>query len=247
MIEALTSALGSSVDSLKSALSDLMNMVPKPDRVVIIPVKDYAPVPRPAGPIFFTMFGPENWNIQDEQERTPVAPASQTNAPAENHDSGPPKRTLSFDILIDGTGASGEKHEVAADVLWFQTTVGFNPDTHTSNKLIVIWGKFIFQCKLKSHTIKYTLFRSNGLPLRATISTVFEGDTSRVQSVVEAALQSPDLTHQRIIKTGDRIDNLCHSIYDSNIHYLSVAQANSLTTFRKLPIGQEMIFPPIEK
>ncbi|HMX38772.1 MAG TPA: hypothetical protein PKD78_00535, partial [Saprospiraceae bacterium] len=219
MIGALTSALGSAVTPLTNALNDLLNMVPMPDRVAIIPVKDYAPVPQLAGPIYFTMFGPENWNVQDEQERTPVAPASQTNAPAENRDSGPPKRTLSFDIIIDGTGATGEKREVVADLTWFQKTVGFNPTEHTSNKLVVIWGQFILQCKLKSQNVKYTLFRSNGIPLRATISAVFEGDTTRAQSVIEAAFQSPDLTHQRMVKTGDRIDNLCHSIYDSNIHY----------------------------
>lgn len=247
MIGALTSALGSGVNALTSAASSLLNMVPLPDRVTIIPVKDYAPTPSLAGPIFFTMFNPENWNVQEEQERTPVAPASQTNAPAQKQDDGPPKRTLSFDIIIDGTGASGEKHEVTADVEWFKKTVGFNAEEHTSNKLIVIWGQFIFQCKLKSYNLKYTLFRANGIPLRATISVVFEGDTSRVQSIVEAALQSPDLTHQRTIKTGDRMDNLCHHIYDNNRHYFSVALANDLTSFRRLAPGTEIIFPPIEK
>jgi phage tail protein X len=247
MIGALTSALGSGVNALSGALSDLINMVPLPDRVTIIPVKKYAPVPELAGPMYFTMFNPENWSFQDVVPTTPVAPASQTNAPAEKKQSGPPQKKLSFDILIDGTGASGEKHEVLADIELFKKTVGYNPSEHTSNNLIVIWGEFIFQCILKSYTLKYTLFRANGVPLRATISVEFEGDASRTQSVIEAAFESADLTHRRTIRTGDRIDNLCQKIYDTNRHYLSVAEANGLTSFRNLPVGQEMFFPPVEK
>lgn len=247
MIGALTSALGSGVNALNNVLGDLVNLVPLPGRVTIIPVKDYSPIPVPNGPLYVTMFNPENWTYQDVAETTPVAPAGQTNAPAEKKPAGPPQKKLSFDILIDGTGASGEKREVLADVELFQKVTGFNSQTHRNNKLIVFWGQFIFQCVFKSATLKYTLFRANGVPLRATITVEFEGDASRAQSVIEAALQSADLTHRRTIKMGDRMDNLCHAIYDSNRHYLSVAQANDLTTFRKLPTGQEMFFPPLEK
>ncbi len=91
-------------------------------------------------------------------------------------------KKMSFDFLIDGTGASGDKRNVLLEVKKFEGVVmpskselnalaqGTKPELP---KLILIWGSFVFTCEIDSYAVNYTLFNSLGIPLRATISATF--------------------------------------------------------------------------
>jgi hypothetical protein len=239
MITQITTAIG-------SGLSGLMNLVPTPGKLTIISVSKYDPVPIPTGiPPYVAMFNPENWQIQ-EANRHNSTQALGENKAEQRYVSSDASR-LSFDLIIDGTGASGEKREVLADVAQLRLTTGFNGDEHRNNKFFIIWGSKTFRGVLESMTVKYTLFRPNGTPLRATVTMAFVEDVSRKKSLLEANLQSADLTHQRRVLKNDRLDLLCYYVYRDSRHYMEVARANGLTTFRKLPEGQELIYPPVEK
>lgn len=239
MISQITNAIG-------SGLSGLMNLVPTPGKLTIISVSDYDPVPIPTGiPPYIAMFNPENWQIQEANTHNNTQALGQHKA--ENRYVNTQASKLNFDLLIDGTGASGEKREVIADITQLRLTVGFNGDEHRNNKFFIIWGTKTFRGVLDSMSVKYTLFRPNGTPLRATVSLSFTEDTSRKKGLLEANLQSADLTHTRMVLKNDRLDLLCFYVYRDSRHYIEVARANGLTTFRKLPEGQELVFPPIEK
>ncbi len=232
------------VSVVSAGVNSLLNMVPEPGRLTIIPVSDYNKLTG-AGNMYVAMFNPEHWQTQDTVQ------FDDTQAPGSV---GPEKKfksvgakTLSFDLLIDGTGASGEKRDVLDDIALLQKTTGFNGAEHRSNMLYVIYGKLAFQGVLESMSIKYTLFKPDGTPLRATVSLSFGGDTPRLDGMLKFDLQSTDLTHRRMVKDHDRLDLLCHNIYRESRHYIEVAHANKLTTFRKLPVGTELYFPPVEK
>jgi hypothetical protein len=238
MIDQLTNAIGGGVGTL-------MNLVPAPGRLTIIPVKQYSPNPEPAGVPYVAMFNPENWELQEEQlfERTQATGQIRQ----EQQPQSIKAKKLAFELLIDGTGASGERREVLGDVESLRRTLGYNGDTHSPNKLFIIWGSQFFQCVMRTSRVRYTLFRPNGTPLRATVSLEFIEDTPRVLEVLLANNQSADLTRVRMVKQDERLDNLCNLVYDHPRFLLEVAKANSLTSFRQLPVGRELIFPPIEK
>jgi hypothetical protein len=228
-----------------AGLDKLMNIVPLPGKVTIIPVKNYAPVPLPIGEPYVAMFNPEQWSekekvvYQDDQEsgtRHEARQFSRVKSPK-----------LEFEILIDGTGASGEKKEVSKEINKLQKTVGYNGSKHRPNKLFVIWGKFVFQGVFESSDITYTLFRPNGTPLRAKIKLSFVRDVDQLTRQLEADDQSADLTHVRTLRDDERLDQLCNAIYDSPRFLLEVAKANGLTTFRMPMESQTIEFPPIEK
>ncbi|HEU6454372.1 MAG TPA: peptidoglycan-binding protein, partial [Roseateles sp.] len=65
--------------------------------------------------------------------------------------------------------------------------------------------------------------------------------------VAMAQDQSPDLTHKRVVKAGDRLPLLCNEIYGTPHLYLQVAAANGLDDFRNLAPGTQLFFPPLEK
>lgn len=155
---------------------------------------------------------------------------------------------LSLNFFLDGTGASGRPLDVQTAVEAFQKVTGYNGDIHRPNYLIVAWGSLqIKRCVLKSASIAYKLFRSDGVPLRAVISATFADNSDDQTRVATAQDQSPDLTHRRVVRAGDRLPALCRAIYGDARHYLRVAEANGLDDFRRLVPGSVLYFPPLEK
>lgn len=226
-------------------LGDLMNLVPTPGRLVIIPLTFATAIPAPAGPPYIAMFNPENWDMKTNIVYYPKVKEGNDGLEQGFHRVDSP--TLNFDLLIDGTGASGENREVLAEVLLLREVVLFNGVEHKPNLLAIIWGSQFFKGVLTSMNVKYTLFRANGIPLRATISLSFVEQRSSSEIISTMNLASADLTHKRLVKENDRLDLICQYIYKSPRHYIDVARANNLTTFRKLPVGAELIYPPVEK
>lgn len=155
---------------------------------------------------------------------------------------------LALTFFIDGTGANGTLIDVQEKIASFQTITGYNGDIHRPNYLKVNWGTLqVKRCVLKSASIAYKLFRSNGVPLRAVIAATFTDNSDDNTRVAMAQDQSPDLTHLRIIKAGDKLPVLCKEIYGDPHLYLRVAQANGIDDFRNIPPGTRVFFPPLEK
>jgi hypothetical protein len=222
-----------------------MNLVPLPGRVTILPVKTYDPVPIPSGTPFIAMFNPETWQRKEEYIYEDKQPKGDNEATQVFGFIKSPE--LTFELLLDGTGASGVKKEVTAEIALLKRTVGFNGGEHRPNKLFIIWGYFMFPGVLSSMDINYTLFRPNGTPLRAKVNLTFKRDNEAKSKILQMNLLSADLTHMRTMREGNRLDQICNAIYQSPRFQLEVAKANGLTTFRQDLTGRKMEFPPVEK
>jgi len=242
---AINAAAGAATGSLGSTLGALMNLVPTPGKLVMIPVEEFDKAPIPAGPPYIAMFNPENWQTDVKIKYECTATSGQAGTQQNFNRQDPPN--LSFDLIIDGTGASGETREVLADVMLLEKLVLFNGREHQPNKVYIIWGTQIFQGVATKMSTKYTLFRANGTPLRATVSLSFKEHKPLDLLVLAMNLFSSDLTTHRMVKTNDRLDLLCHYVYKDSRHYIDVAQVNNLTSFRNLTPGTELIYPPVSK
>lgn len=226
-------------------LSSLLSIVPLPGKMTIIPLKDTAPIPLPAGPPYVVMFNPEtiseNQAYYYTEEQEPG-----TGGAVQRFKEVLPQR-YSFEFLIDGTGASGDKREVTEEVELFKAAVELKGEFHRPPFLALIYGSFITICVLTSMDVTYTMFRKNGTPLRAKIRATFSGHTKKILNLLVSNFLSPDLTRRITIKEGDTLPQLCNAVYESPRFYIEVAKANRLTSFRTLNVGQEFIFPPVEK
>ena len=122
-----------------------------------------------------------------------------------------------------------------------------NGTIHEPNFLKVEWGDLIFSCRLGSVDISYTSFNRDGTALRAELDVNLLSDQDVKKRIAKENKSSPDLTHSRIVKSGDSLPLLTKEIYGSSMYYLRVAQANNLDDFRNLTPGQEIFFPPLEQ
>ncbi len=163
-----------------------------------------------------------------------------------------PPQEMSFEFLFDRTGALPDSpvrpRGVMPDIEFLKKmTYDFNGDIHRPPYLFIAWGELEFKCVLAGLNIQYKLFRPDGTPIRAVVRGTFKQFTDEELRTLEENTNSPDLTHIRVVKSGDTLPLMAKRIYGDSKYYLDVARVNHLTSIHQLEPGKELIFPPLEK
>lgn len=158
---------------------------------------------------------------------------------------------LGFEFLFDSSGiidGKPDKDGVFGQVDAFRKLLTeYRPDTHEPFHLKLIWGNLIFKGRAVELGITYKLFNPDGQPIRAVAKVKFKGSIEEQKRIAKEDRRSPDLTHVRSVRAGDRLPLMCFRIYGDPSHYLDVARINNLSNFRALVPGQELIFPPLRQ
>jgi len=204
---------------------------------------------------FTTMFNPNNYSVKYAVEYEEDQGKGTSALPQKFKQTKP--IDLSLDFMIDGTGASedltvdgsapGEKDVIDKVRHFLSVVYEYDGEIHRPRYLRVAWGTLLFNCVFKSANVKYTLFKPDGSPLRATIAASFYGTVDDEKRVAEEADKSPDLTRYHTVISGETLPILAHKYYGDPRYYVAIAHANGLNDFRALEAGKVLLFPPISK
>jgi len=93
--------------------------------------------------------------------------------------------------------------------------------------------------------VEYKLFGTDGTPIRAIAKATFRSSMSDTQQAQSNNDMSPDITHARTFSASDKFPLMANSIYGSATHYIDADTANQLNSFRKIPQGTLIYFPPL--
>lgn len=208
---------------------------------------------KPVGGLYTALINPEGLSVdlkvelnQDNQGQ------GQANAPATYVRT--PAQTMNFDLLFDATGvieggpaplSSGDVSQQVEDFIKMAFTV--TGENHQPNHLMIVYGTTLFKGRLEGVSVNYKLFDTNAKPLRAVVKCTFRASKTEKITDSFSMPSSPDLTHMRIVKQGDTLPLLCHTIYDDSAYYIQVAAVNGLSNFRNLKPGTTLFFPPLKK
>ncbi len=216
-------------------------------KLVFIPCTDAACTDEVSAEKYEVMYNPNNISVKLQVDRDETQADGATSSTMNFKRIKP--QDYSFEFIIDGTGANGEaKKDVPDEVSKFLTTVYFlKGDEHQPRFLKILYGSVLLKCVLKSVDITYNLFSPNAKPLRAKINAGFTSCLDQDLSEMINNKSSPDLTHLRKLKRSDKLIGISNALYKNNIYYLQVARANNFDTFRNLPEGTEVFFPPVSK
>lgn len=202
------------------------------------------PISLPVNPESFT----QNFKVELNQQQ------GQGNQGTNPDYKGTKPEELKLDFVFDGTEIiegykyNGDDPSVRSQLdIFMKTVYNMDGEIHRPHFLQVQWGKFIFPCILSNLDLNYTLFKPNGDPLRVKASTSFLNYVAQKERVARERKKSPDLTHVRLVKAGDRLDLMTYKIYKDSNYVLQVAKANGLSSFREIQPGTELVFPPLEK
>ncbi|WP_296352282.1 peptidoglycan-binding protein [Ramlibacter sp.] len=164
---------------------------------------------------------------------------------------------LKFSMVLDGTGvvppatpsangASTPPPDVQTLLTQlYQVVYSYVSTKHEPGHVRVLWGTIIFFGRLDSLSVRYTLFKPSGAPLRARVEMGFIGTMSKSEGELISNKSSPDLSHSVLVKEGDTLPLLCDRIYSDSSYYPDVARFNGLADFRSLKPGQRLHFPPL--
>lgn len=153
--------------------------------------------------------------------------------------------------IIDSLNLVGayqnSKKSVETEVTAFKKAImGYDGVIHQPPFLRLLWGNYKLDCRLKDIDIEYNLFRKDGTPIRAKVKCTFVETMSHKIRVLVEEQSSPDLTHIKTMGMNERLSVLTNDVYQSDEYYIDVAKFNNLLSFRKLAVGQKIVFPPIK-
>lgn len=195
---------------------------------------------------FSVMFNPNTYTQKYEVEYQDRQGQGDTGSPQVFGKIKPQDYT--FEFLFDGTGTSADKVEVQDSIEEFLKVTGkHDGEIHRPLYLKLSWGALVSKCVLNNAEITYTLFKPDGTPLRAKVKATFAENIEDSLRVAEERKNSPDLTHVYEVKEGEHLSLLSSRFYGNPAYYLQVAAFNDLTNFRKLRIGQRLLFPPVKE
>lgn len=167
--------------------------------------------------------------------------------------------TMTFEFLFDalGTSVSGSSNmarQILADKRTDKVIDSFlafafmvQGDTHEPRYLRLQWGDFLFEGRAEKATVTHKLFDTNGYPIRSTVNCTFKTHKSLDQQAKEVKKESPDLTKRKLVGEADTLPLMSNTAYKNPQFYLELARVNRVNNFRRLTVGQKLVFPPVLK
>jgi len=191
------------------------------------------------------LVNPENYKMKKEQQYNTADTTDGSSAQTAKY-KGAGTGLFELILFFDGTGIIS-KDKVDDQIKQVKDLVyRYNGDIHEPNYIRIYWGtQSLFQGRLKSWIVNYTMLEMDGTPLRAEVTIKLIASVSAKKKALEEKKNSADLTHIRTVLDGDNLPLMCDRIYGDSSYYIKVARFNELTNFRDIKPGNTIIFPPI--
>lgn len=172
---------------------------------------------------------------------------------------------LFFDSTDDGMGKGAVSVTEQTDKIY--SLVKIVPTLHAPPICVLMWGERFpgqslgsltevqiqgqarhgFQCVVETVRQKFTLFSTEGIPLRATLTVTFREYKTLQQQLDQLRLNSPDRTHSHVIQQGDTLWRIADRYYNRPGRWRAIAEKseNGIQDPRRLTIGQFIEVPPL--
>jgi nucleoid-associated protein YgaU len=102
-----------------------------------------------------------------------------------------------------------------------------------------------FKCVVESVRQRFTLFSTQGVPLRATLTVSLKEYKTLKEQVDELNKTSPDHTHSHVVQSGETLSQISWSIYNDPSQWRAIADANNLTDPLALQPGAVLTIPTL--
>ncbi len=150
-------------------------------------------------------------------------------------------QTLSMDLFFD---TWEEKKDVRTYTDRVVKLLKIDASLHAPPILKFLWGSLSFICVLSKVTQKFTMFGTDGKPVRATLSVTFN-EYKTGNSGVEVHLESWDRTKHYVTRQGDTLWQIAWEEYGATVHWRAIAKANKITDPRSIKAGLSLVIPAI--
>ena len=152
-------------------------------------------------------------------------------------------RTLTMDLYFDtytddgGSDVTRKTNQVAQ-------LLGI--DGHAPPKVEFRWGDFAFCAVVERLSQSFTMFRSDGVPVRAKLKVTFKGVKPLSEQLKDPRRNSADKTKRRVLTVDSSIWLLAAREYGDPRCWRLIAQQNRVDDPRAIRPGTALVLPPID-
>jgi nucleoid-associated protein YgaU len=184
------------------------------------------------------LFNPTEYSFSKSNNWAKV-PMRKSNVPRSNFVGGNPTE-LKVQLFID-TFELGTNAKVHVEAITNLTKLEEFKDGQRPPRVMFGWGTFIsFVSVITSVSYKYTMFRDDGTPVRATMDLTFQ-ECEALKKGQESPPMGIAGYKVVIIKPGDTIDGIATSEYGDPKLWRFIADTNNLDDPKDLKIGRSLV------
>lgn len=160
-------------------------------------------------------------------------------------------QTLSLNLVFD-TYENGKDVSVLTNELWkfMMRRTSQKSKTSPKNKkpnpplVAFVWGSFYFASYITSMTQKFTLFRHDGIPVRANVQITF----TQYTDANDYPNQNPTSGDGQIEKiwrvtAGERLDTIAYEVYGEASMWREIATYNHISNPLSIQAGDMLAIP----
>jgi hypothetical protein len=194
------------------------------------------------------LFNPKEYSIsKSTQVPRQTTPAAQGSSPPQF--TGPQPQTMSIEIFLDATedpGADLVKDHVEFLMEKCSATSASLGKQQPSLPIVVFgWGTTTsFQAFIKQVSVKYTMFRQDGTPVRATCTVQMEEvpNPTKRQNPTSGG-ESARRSHTMV--AGDSLASVAWNEYRDPTLWRAIAERNQLSDPMRTSTGLRLLMPPL--
>lgn len=170
---------------------------------------------------------------------------------------------LTLDLFFDTTDEGGvgpDARPVTELTNKFYALVKMSGEEHAPPRCRFGWGEEFpglinqdgkvrgkrkaFDCIVDNIQQKFTLFSSDGAPLRATLSITLHEYLTLDQQLTQLNLRSADHTRVHTVQGSESLPQIAYEMYRDAARWRLIAEANNILRPRELEPGTVLIVPP---
>jgi nucleoid-associated protein YgaU len=187
-------------------------------------------------------FNPAEYSLQkgNQFSSTPLPGLSNPVVSFVNGDADVLTMELFFDTYTD-KGSSDVREETGK----IAALLDIHPKLHAPPPVRFVWGGLRFKAVIERLSQRFTMFREDGVPVRATLNVTFKEYKTIDEQLNPRPNQSSDWTKRRIIVEFDRLCLIAAAEYEDPAVWRVIADANEIENPRLLQPGVEIQLPPL--
>jgi hypothetical protein len=160
--------------------------------------------------------------------------------------------SLTVELFLD---RSDQGTSVEDDLAMLRRFVQIDPALHAPPVCSFQWGANVqlrdppgpgFQGVVTALKEKYSLFDDQGHILRARVTLTLKSYKPVEVQLREINRQSPDRSHVRVVREGERLDQLASEVYGNPRLWRVIATANNIERPRFLRPGTPLLLPALD-
>ena len=152
-------------------------------------------------------------------------------------------RTLTMELYFD-TYTDGGGSDVTRKTNEVAQLLGI--DDHEPPHVEFRWGEFAFRAVVNQLTQRFTMFRSDGVPVRAKLNVTFKGVKPLVEQLKEPRPNSSDKTKRRTLTADSSIWLVAAKEYGDPRHWRLIARQNRVEDPGAIRPGTALMVPPLD-